>query len=110
VGFGFGDAVIVELLADKGLLPKLDRSVDDLVFPFSRAQRSAATKLATRLRGEGRRVELVLGEVKLKRALTDADRGGARRIWLVGEDELARGVAKVRDLATGEERDEPLKI
>ncbi len=33
---------------------------------------------------------------------------GAARIYLVGSDELARGVVKVRDLGSGEERDEPL--
>jgi hypothetical protein len=30
------------------------------------------------------------------------------RIYLVGPDERARGVAKVRELDSGEERDEPL--
>ena len=50
-------------------------------------------------------VELVLGKVKLKRALADADRAGAARIYLVGSDELARGVALERDLASGEQRE-----
>ena len=40
--------------------------------------------------------------------MTDANRAGAARIWLVGPDEVQRGVAKVRDLASGEEREEPL--
>jgi hypothetical protein len=30
------------------------------------------------------------------------------RIYLVGPDEKARGVVKVRELASGEEHDEPL--
>jgi len=64
--------------------------------------------LTTRLREEGQSVELVLGPVRLRRALQDADRAGAARIYMVGSDELARGVVKVRDLDSGEERDEPL--
>ena len=108
VGFGFGDMVIGELLEDKNLWPDLPRPLDDIVFALGEDQRAAAIAVATRLRGEGRRVELVLGQPKLKRAMADADRAGAGRIWLLGPDEVERGMARVRDLASGEEREEPL--
>jgi histidyl-tRNA synthetase len=103
VGFGFGDAVIMELLAERGLVPELPRELDAVVFAFGDGERAAAVALAGALRAEGRSVELVLGGVRLKRALADADRSGARRAYLVGPDELLRGVALVRDLATGEQ-------
>jgi histidyl-tRNA synthetase len=51
----------------------------------------------------------VLGEVRLKRALADADRAGAAEIFMIGPDELARGSCRVRDLTSGEERDAPLQ-
>jgi histidyl-tRNA synthetase len=108
VGFGFGDAVILELLAEKKRLPELRRQLDAVVYPFTAAERPAAVRLAAALRARGDSVELVLGDVKPKRALADADRAGAVRIYLVGPDEHARGVVKVRELATGEERFEPL--
>ena len=108
VGFGFGDSVIMELLADRGRLPELPRRVDAVVFAFGDEQRPAAIRLATRLRGEGQSVELLLRPMRLRRALQDADRIGASRIYMVGSDEMARGVVKVRDLQSGEERDEPL--
>jgi histidyl-tRNA synthetase len=108
VGFGFGDAVIHELLAERKKLPELKQGLDALVYPFSEAERPDAVRLARALRARGDSVELVLGNVKPKRALADADRAGAARIYLVGPDERARGVARVRDLATGEERFEPL--
>jgi histidyl-tRNA synthetase len=108
VGFGFGDAVILELLAEKKKLPELRRRLDAVVYPFTAAERPAAVRLAAALRARGDSVELVLGDVKPKRALADADRAGAVRIYLVGPDEHARGVVKVRELATGEERFEPL--
>ena len=44
----------------------------------ARRERPAAIRLAQRLRAGGASVELVLGAVKLKRALADADRAGAR--------------------------------
>jgi histidyl-tRNA synthetase len=112
VGFGFGDAVISELLAEKGLLPDLPRGLDDVVVAVAAAAqaepvRRAAIRYATRLRDAGRAVELAL-DLPLKRALGRADRAGAARAHLIGPDELARGVARVRELATGSERDEPL--
>jgi histidyl-tRNA synthetase len=108
VGFGFGDSVIIELLAERGRLPEIPRRLDAVVYAFGEAERPAAIRLAMRLRGEGQVVELALRPVRLRRALEDAARSGAARIYLVGSDELARGVVKVRDLGSGEERDEPL--
>jgi histidyl-tRNA synthetase len=110
VGFGFGDAVVHELLVEKGLLPELSRPVDAVVYAFSDAERPAAIRLASHLRGDGLGVELVLGTVKPKRAFADADRSGARRIYLIGPDELAKGVTSVRDLSTGEQTTEPLPV
>jgi len=107
-GFGMGDVVLGELLADQGLVPELPRGLDAVVFPMSEAERPAAVRAARRLREAGRSVELVLGTPRLKRALQDADRAGAREIWVIGGDEAARGVAQVRDLASGQQRDEPL--
>ena len=108
VGFGFGDAVIQELLIEKDALPDLPRSLDAFVFAFGEGERPAAMRLARALRERGESVELVLGSPKLKRALADADRAGARRAYLLGPDELARGEVAVRDLGTGEQSTEPL--
>ena len=47
--------------------------------------------------------------MKLKRALADADRAGARcDLSARAPKKLARGVALVRDLASGEQSEEPL--
>ncbi len=108
VGFGMGDVVLTELLGDKGLLPELSLAIDEVVFAFGEDERPAAIRLAERLRRDGRRVELVLGAPRLKRVMADADRSRAGQVWLIGPDEAARGVATVRDLATGEQREEKL--
>ena len=108
VGFGFGDAVIEALLDDEGVRPALPRALDAVVFPFTEAESPAAIRVAQRLRAAGASVELALAPMKLRRALADADRAGARKIYLLGPEEVARGVALVRDLASGEQSEEPL--
>lgn len=108
VGFGFGDVVIMELLKDHGLLPDPERGLQDIVFAFSDAERPSAIRLACRLREQGRSVEVVLGTMKPKRVFADADAKGAERVYLLGPDEVARGKARVKDLASGEQHDEDL--
>jgi len=100
--------VIQELLADLGLLPEIPRRIDAVVCALGPPQREAAIRLATALRAEGASVELVLGQPRLKRALADADKAGARRAYLVGPEEIAQGSALVRDLASGEQSQRPL--
>jgi len=109
VGFGFGDAVILELLAERGLLPAQPRDLEGVVFAFGDAERPFAIRLAERLRRAGHSIELVLGHAKLRRVLQDADRAGAERVYLIGPDEAARGEVTVRELRTGEERTLPLE-
>ncbi|MEE8164568.1 MAG: histidine--tRNA ligase, partial [Myxococcota bacterium] len=102
VGFGFGDAVIGELLEDEKLWPDLTREIQDVVFALGAEEKTSAIAVARRLRATGRRVELIMGSAKLKRVLGDAARAGAERIFLIGEDERRRGVVKVRDLSKKE--------
>jgi histidyl-tRNA synthetase len=108
VGFGFGDVVIQELLSDLGLLPAPPRRLDAVVAALGPEQRPAAIRLARALRAKGASVELALGETRLKRVLAEADKAGARRAYAIGPEELAKGAALVRDLASGEQTSEPL--
>ena len=108
VGFGFGDAVIVELLKDKKLLPELSHSVDDVVFCFDESLRHVAAQAATRLRAQGRAVDVVLESKKMKWAFKHAERLGAERLVLVGESEWEKGCVRVKVLAAREESDVPM--
>jgi histidyl-tRNA synthetase len=108
VGFGFGDETIMELLAEKNRKPTLGRGLQDVVFAVTEAERTTAVRVATALRAEGRSVELVLGSGRAKRALADAGKAGAERVVLIGPEELARGVMKIRDLRAREDAELPL--
>jgi len=59
--------------------------------------------LAARLRQAGIRVELEYEGRSLKAQMKLADRLGVRFAIILGEEELARGSARMREMATGEE-------
>jgi len=102
-GFGFGDMVIMELLADKGLVPGLVSGIDDIVIPLNPDLRNVAVKVAASLRDSNRTVDLVLEDKKMKWVFKHAERIGAKRLVLVAPDEWSRKMIKVKDLETGEE-------
>jgi histidyl-tRNA synthetase len=103
IGFGFGDVVILELLADLNLLPKLTQDVDFAVIPFSEAEIPPALELSQRLRDAGFRCDADFGMKKLKRSLQRADEVGARKAILLMPDELKQGQVVLRDMAKREE-------
>jgi len=102
-GFGFGDMVVMELLADKGLVPELSNGVGDVVFGMGTELRGAAMQVAAKLRSGGRTVDLVLENKKMKWVFKHAERCGANRLVMVMPDEWAEGKVRIKDLDTGEE-------
>ena len=70
------------------------------VIPLSDAEESAATTLLQQLRAAGVRAEMAY-RGPMKRRMERANRIGARAAVILGSAELARGVAQVKDLATG---------
>ena len=102
-GFGFGDMVIMELLADKGLIPELSSGVGDVVFGMGAELRGAAMQVAGKLRASGRSTDLVLEDKRIKWVFKHAERSGAARLVMVMPEEWSKGNVKVKDLATGEE-------
>ena len=109
VGFGFGDVVIMELLADLNLLPQLTPAIDVAVIPFSEAQVPQALALSQAVRRAGLRADADFSFRKLKRALQRAGEIGARTAVLLMPDELERGEVVVRDMARREERRVPIQ-
>lgn len=104
VGFGFGDAVIVELLKVKGLMPDVSGAGPEVaVFAMDPELYPTAVAAATALRAAGRRVELVLEDRKPKWFFKHADRLGASHAVLVGREEAERGEVSVKDLVKREQ-------
>ena len=102
-GFGFGDMVIMELLTERGLLPKITSGSQDVVISLSEDLRTAAMSVASKLREGGRAVDLILDNKKLKWAFRHADRVGASRLVMIMPDEWKDGKIKIKNLVTGED-------
>lgn len=102
VGFGFGDAVIVELLKDRDLLPDFTATeIEVVVFAMRPELYDTAVSVASRLRGLGKRVDVVLEDKKTKWVFKHADRLQANYVIIVAPDEVERGEVSVKDLKEG---------
>ena len=103
---GVGWAAGIERLALLIAEPPLPSNPVALV-PIGEAAEVVALKLAEDLRDRGLQIDLGYSG-NLARRLRRADRIGAFAAILLGDEELARGVATVRDLITGTQSEVPL--
>uniref|UniRef100_A0A2C9VAN5 histidine--tRNA ligase n=1 Tax=Manihot esculenta TaxID=3983 RepID=A0A2C9VAN5_MANES len=102
-GFRFGDAVIVELLKEKGILPELSLQVENIVCALDCYLQGAAATVATALRDKGQSVGLVLENKPLKWVFERAAWINAQRLILVGNTEWQKSMVGVKILSTGEQ-------
>jgi histidyl-tRNA synthetase len=105
VGFGMGDVVLTELLRDRNLLPEGVAGADTFIIAMSDADRPLLLKIAQSLRAQGESVLYALSQTGVGKQLKEADARGVSRVILLGTDEVARGVAIVRSMSTGEQRE-----
>jgi histidyl-tRNA synthetase len=99
IGWAMGQERIVMLLEKQGLAGAAERPQVYLVLVGERSE-SEGMKLAERLRDErpGLRLQVNLGGGSFKSQFKRADKSGAELALVLGEDELARGVAALKPL------------
>jgi histidyl-tRNA synthetase len=101
IGFAMGeDRLVLTLLAqqEQGAAPP--QLADAYIAPLGESMNAAALALAHELRHTGLHIELGEGSFRLKKSFDAADKT-ARRIVILGEDELQSGILTVKDFATG---------
>ena len=105
VGLGFGDVVVTELLkARLGEDAAAARKGVAIGFMFPE-QRDAAVSLAARLRKSGECVDLALRSQKPKKFFSHAAESGAAKAVFLGPDDVEKGIARMKDLSTREEKE-----
>ncbi len=85
------------------------RSSPVAIVPVGEAAGARAMVIAQDLRKAGYRIELGYSG-NMKRRLARADKAGAVAALLIGDDELAKGIAIVRDMKTGDQREVALEV
>jgi len=106
VGFGFGDAVIVELLKSKALLPEeqfVHPDVDIVAYGMAQTGKSLLVPLIQALRKEQVSVDFVLEDKKMKSIFQKANRQRAKYVMVLGEDEIPRQVITIKNMVTSEQ-------
>lgn len=103
VGFGLGEAVLIELLEARDRLPAPSSRCDVFVIPVSANDRRAAVEVLTQLRGAGIAGDLALSDQSVAKALKRAAQASAHAAILIGERERKSGHPTFRELDTGNE-------
>ena len=104
IGFGLGvDRTLLAMQAEE-ITPHMPGGVQVFAVPVGDAARRELVKLVARLRRGGVAADMAYGERGLKGAMKAADRSGAQIAVVVGDRDLADGVAQLKDLATGDQQ------
>ncbi|HEV7629106.1 MAG TPA: histidine--tRNA ligase, partial [Streptomyces sp.] len=108
VGWALGVDRTVLALRAEGVKLQLPSSTDVFAVPIGDEARRALFRVVTELRRDGVATDFAYGGKGMKNAMKSANRSGARFALLVGERDLAEGVAQLKDLGSGEQTAVPL--
>ena len=107
VGFGLGIERLLLIREASGIEEKQPSSCDVLVAGLGDAAKEYAMKLTKQMRASGIRVIIDVMERGLKAQFKYADRIGAKYVVVIGDDELAKGVFTLRDMANSAQCEVP---
>lgn len=100
VGFAMGDATLqIFLESNNLLLPELELKTNLMLLPLDQESLDQVNKFATKLRSEGNNVAVDYNtERKLDKRIKAAEKLGIKRVGFLGQEELASGEVKLKDI------------
>lgn len=107
VGFGMGDVTLEQFIESRGLKPSgLSDKTGVFVALFSESMRGQCAAIAGELRKQGIQAEVSLDATgKFGKQLELAERKNHRYVLIYGEDEAKKGLVRIKDLKSGEQKD-----
>ncbi len=109
VGAGIGLDRVVEELERQGITPPADTSTETVaVIVASPAAAVTAAGLVSKFLWEGKKVVANFDRENVGSQFKQADRAGAAKAYILGDEELANHTVTVKDLTNGEQHTEPL--
>ena len=102
IGFGLGvDRILLACEAEEIQLPP-NLALQLFLVPMGELAKLPAVKLAQELRVAGLSVDVAYGNRALKGAMKAADKSGALFALVLGENEIASGLAELKNMRTGD--------
>lgn len=105
VGFALGDVLVLILLENAGLLPKINPiPASVMVTVFDETSMVESLAAATELRQAGIYTICYPEAIRLNKQLRYADRLGMHYVAILGPDELKKGQITIKDLSDGSQQ------
>ena len=105
IGFAMGMERLLIVMENSGIeIPKLE-PVKIYIAPMGENESLKASELLIYLRANGVKCETDLAGKSIKAQFKYADKIGAKFVGVIGSFELSKGVIKVKEMATGEEKE-----
>jgi histidyl-tRNA synthetase len=108
IGFGCGLGRVIDVLMEQGVDMQIAPGIDVFLIAMGKEAERKAASLLQEMRTAGLTADKDYLGKSVKAQMKAADRMQARQVVILGEEELARGEANVKDMATGEQKPVPL--
>ena len=105
LGFGMGRERLLFVVENSGFEIPQERKPDLFIASIGDRAKEYAGKMVFELRKQGFAVQVDLLNRSLKAQMKYADKLEARLVLVLGDDEIDAGIAKLRVMATGEEKE-----
>ncbi len=106
VGISFGADRIYDVMLGLNLFPEeLACSTKVLFINLGKAEEEASMRLISKLRDNDIAAEIYPESAKMKKQMEYANRRGIPCVVIIGSEELQRGVATLKDMRSGEQRE-----
>ncbi|ASS74720.1 histidine--tRNA ligase [Tumebacillus algifaecis] len=108
IGFAVGIERVLIALSNQQVELPIDKGIDVFFVALGEEAQKHSVKLLQEMRASGIVADKDYLGKSMKAQMKAADRQGARQVVILGDDELAQGVANLKDMETGEQITVPL--
>ena len=105
VGFGMGVERVYSMMKDNGLLNDVAHKLDIYLMPIGESVMDECYELLENIRLIGYSAIMPFKVAKLGSMFKKAERSGAKFALIIGDEELEKGVAQLKNLATKEQKE-----
>lgn len=104
IGFAIGVERLIMLLSQKGLLPQTEKNPQVFIAALGETALKKSILIAAMLRNQG--ISTVMEELSrsLKSQMKYADKLGCEYVLIIGDDEIEKGVCRLKNMKTSSEK------